>query len=142
MKKMIILLACLSLTACSEDENKVEQEPSIYGVWQLTEVYSGPPSGQGWSKVENGYTIEISRNLSFDSGFLSDCKTGTVQINSSEITLKYDCSEITLGVGDPDGTLSYSYSLGTNLELIPLFVTCFEGCAYRFEKIAEIQIGE
>lgn len=59
--RTLILLLILSISSfrCSKEEIE-EQQASIYGTWQLIEIYSGPPSGEGWSDVDNGYTYEIT----------------------------------------------------------------------------------
>ncbi len=64
MKRMIILLTFLAFLACSEDENTVKQEPSIYGTWQLSEIYSDPGTGEGlWVDIILGILLLFLLNL-------------------------------------------------------------------------------
>jgi len=113
----------------------------FYGTWQLVEVFSGPPSGDGWQKVEDGYIYEIRSDRSFRSTIASECETGTVKITFDKIIFNYDCEGFTMETEEPAGIFKYLYSLDNSmLQLDPLNINCFEGCAYRFEKIADEEL--
>jgi len=143
MKKMIILLACLSLIACSEDENKVEQEPSIYGTWQLFESYVVDGVGGDWIEIEDGYTYKIMTNGLFESSKFKECDNGKYELNNEIIIFDYSCEDFTSGIEEPPGSFGYKFSIkGSVLEIQPTYIGCFEGCGFRFKKIAEPQTGE
>lgn len=140
---MIILLTFLSLLACSEDENKVEQEPSIYGIWQLSQSFIVDGVEGDWVEVEDGYTYEIKPNGHFNSSKFEECSDGTFEINDTTITLNYSCENFSTGIENPPGVFSYEFSITNSiLEIQPTYIGCFEGCGFRFKKIAEIQTGE
>ena len=144
MKNMIVLFLTISFTSigCEESENK--QETSIYGTWKLIEVYSNPGYGNGqWLKVNEGYTYEILPNNSFNSTKHKECDNGNFRYTNTQITFEYKCDGFTTGIESPPGEFSYDYSFENGrLLLSPIFLSCIEGCGYRFTKIAEPQTEE
>lgn len=140
---MIILLACLSLIACSEDENKVEQEPSIYGTWQLSQIYSDPGTGEGgWIDIDNGYNYKIVPGGTFSSTKFNECSDGTYSITNQTIDFTFNCTDFTPCEEDSQ-TCSENFTLEDQfLVLTPNYLECDEGCAYRFTKISKTKSGE
>ncbi|RED92035.1 lipocalin family protein [Marinoscillum furvescens] len=143
MKNMILLLALLSLLACSEDDNKVEQETSIFGTWQLVESYIVDGVEGNWLEVENGYNYQIMSNGLFTSSKFNECDNGNYELRDETITFNYSCEGFTTGIENPPGSFGYKYSIKNSvLEIQPTYIGCFEGCGYRFRKIAEIKTEE
>jgi len=85
--------------------------------------------------IDNGYVYKIKEDSTFESTISTECLSGKLIITSSEITFNFDCEDFTMGTEEPNGTFIYSYSLGSLFELKPLNINCYEGCAYRFQKI-------
>ena len=123
------------ITGCSEKETK-QQENSVYGSWQLVESFSHPPSGNGWSQVDNGFTLAIKLDNVFNSSQFSDCLTGNISLTDVQINLKYNCNGFTQGFENPAGVFQYTYEfVERKLELTPKNFSCFEGCKYKLIKI-------
>ena len=144
MKNMILILVMsLLFTGCKKDEQQIaiaggqkEQESSIYGIWKLVESFSHPPTGKGWSQVENGYLLNIQTDGTFSSSQFSDCSTGKVTVATNQIILIYDCSRFSAGFESPTGVFKYSFELvNGKLELTPQNFNCFEGCKYRLAEV-------
>ncbi len=92
---VLILVISLLFTGCREDEQQnaiaggqKEQESSVYGIWQLVESFSHPPTGKGWSQVENGYLLNIKTDGTFSSSQFSDCSTGKATVTTNQIVLR------------------------------------------------------
>ncbi len=141
MKKMILsILPFFILLGCNQEENDV-QRPSIYGTWQLIESYNVSGVDFDWREVpdELKYEFTIAFNNTFSSTEFSRCNDGNVKYDDVQITFEYGCEGFT------PGGLSYNYYFegnGNKLSLIPNFLSCDEGCGYRFQKIAEPGSGE
>ena len=144
MKMMILTLGILlAFAECKEEQAKEEQETSIYGSWQLVESYGGGidvNSGNGWRKVENGFTFELNADNTFVSGEFRGCSTGRFRLSGNEITFIYDCGRRILSE-EPAGVFSYKYVFldESTLERTPITLVCYEGCASRFFKIDELK---
>lgn len=134
MKNLILgIFALLCLIACEQEPTLVGEStaPTLVGKWQLVEqnVSDGGPST--WEKVENGTTFRLKADSSF-LGFqtFNDCQTGTYDTAADELILTYDCED----------TPPFIYTLRKEDEAIilsPKTVVCIEGCAYKYQKIAE-----
>ena len=133
---MYLILSVLFLfTGCNEEKTE-QQENSIYGTWRLVESFSHPPSGNGWSQVDNGFTLTIKSDNVFNSSQFSDCITGNISLTDNQIDLKYSCNGFTQGFENPAGVFQYTYEFIENkLELTPKNFSCFEGCKYKLIKI-------
>lgn len=142
MKNMILILAVfLFITGCNEKEIK-QQENSIYGTWKLTEEYIVSGVNGKWTEIQNGYTFSIEPNNTFSSTEFQECTQGVVDISKTQIVFKYACDGFTAGIETPAGEFSYKYSFVENkLSISPDFLSCDEGCGYRFSKIAENYIS-
>jgi hypothetical protein len=137
MKYLILsLLVTMLFFGCTE-ENIQQKESSIYGTWQLIEVLSGAPTVDGWNEIADGYTYKIRGDARFETNISTECQSGMVSITDAEITFEYDCEGFTMNKKNPEGVFKYSYTLGSILELKPININCYEGCAYRFKKIEE-----
>lgn len=137
MKNIILIFSMLlSLTSCSDDAVKA-QETSIAGTWKLIETYGSDGTGNPqWTTVDNGYTYTFSSKGSFTSTRFAECSTGTYQITSSTLTLTYDCDGFGTGIESPAGTFVENIAFDDGkIILTPTYLTCIEGCGFKFEKV-------
>lgn len=135
---LFILAILLSFTNCAETDDKPILTDTITGTWRLSETFSHPPTGNGWTDAENAFDIAISSDNTFVSSQFSECNTGTFSFTSTELILTYSCNGFTAGYETPDGVFSYNYQFIDNkLELTPTNFTCFEGCKSRFTRVVE-----
>lgn len=143
MKNLILILILnISLFGCAE-ESADAQNTTIYGTWQLVQSYVVNGVNGNWEKVENGYQYEILSSNTFASNQFSECFEGTIVLKDSEITFDYECEGFTTGIETPAGSFTYQYSFDNGLLLLtPTYLTCDEGCGYKFEKIDEPQTGD
>lgn len=130
--KYIILCApafLLLLTACKD------QETSLYGTWQLTEVYISPGTREGeWVAVENGYTFDIQPDGTFYSSKYDKCSTGSYTISDQTISFMYNCQNF-YPCNASSSTCIESFSFENQyLVLRPNYLDCIEGCSYKFSK--------
>ena len=129
MKSLILILGILlSLTCCSDDDNKT-QETNIKGSWKLIETYgSDGGSNPQWTSVDNGYTYTFNN----DGTIISDrftCNGSYTLLSSNQVTITFDCT-------DSQFNLMYNYSSeNQNLILTPDLSNCDEGCGEKYEKI-------
>ena len=131
----LILSMIFFIIGCDEEDTK-KQGNSIYGTWQLVESFSHPPSGNGWSQVDNGFTLTVKSDNSFYSSQFSNCMTGDISLTDDQIDLKYNCNGFTQGFENPAGVFQYTYEFVENkLQLTPKNFSCFEGCKYELIKI-------
>ncbi len=129
MKTILVLFGLIfSLTSCSDDENKV-QENSIIGTWKLVEVYGSDGANGQWNPIENGYTYNFTEpNVLISNRF--PCN-GIFSTQSDSLAISFDC-------GDNQFNMIYGISFdGQNLILSPDPINCDEGCAEKYEKLAE-----
>ena len=143
MKKLILLLILnLSFIGCAE-ENTEAQKTTFYGTWQLVQSYVVNGVNGNWEQVKNGYQYEILSSNTFVSNQFSECSKGTIVLKDIEITFDYECEDFTTWIETPAGSFTYQYSFDNGqLLLIPNFLTCDEGCGYKFEKIDKPQTGD
>lgn len=137
MKSIILILSILfSLTGCSEKETN-QQENSIYGTWQLIEIYqSDGGSSPQWTTVDESYIYTFNNDGTFSSTRFTECTSGTYEISNNSITLNYSCVGFDTGMENPPGTFIESYIFkNANLILTPFYLNCIEGCDYKFEKV-------
>lgn len=137
----LILIAVISFTSCSENENQLrnDNDRKIIGQWQLIEVYeSNGGSINQWNSVDNGYLYTFNINGTFTSSRFSECSTGNYSITDNLLTLDYDCLNFDTGIESPAGTFVESYNFENDvLILVPTYMTCDEGCGWKFSKISE-----
>jgi hypothetical protein len=137
MKKMINIAILLFFLIGCKEEVLEQDENSIYGTWKLIEVFSGPPSGDGWNQIENGYTYEILSSGEFNSSKYDECSTGTFSVSDQTIFFNYDCENFNpCGANSTSCQESFSFE-GKFLVLKPDYLQCDEGCGYKFKKIAD-----
>ena len=101
-----LVLFLLSLVACEKSE-KTDYQSEIYGIWKLTEVLSDIGDGNGqWREIENGYEYIFYPGGTFTSTRFTDCTVGIYTVNADELTLDFDCENITIGNTEiPNGIL-------------------------------------
>ena len=136
MKNMFLILTMLFLyTGCNEEDTK-QQEKSIYGTWQLIEIYqSGGGSNPQWTAVNIGYTYTFKDDGTFSSTRFTECTSGTYKTSTNSITLDYSCDGFDTGIESPPGTFVENYMFeNNNLTLTPSYLNCVESCDYKFEK--------
>ncbi|MDB9874548.1 hypothetical protein OAC97_04760 [Flavobacteriaceae bacterium] len=135
----LILIAIVSLTSCIEDENQLRSEDDlkIQGQWQLIEVYeSNGGNINQWNSVENGYLYTFNTDGTFTSSRFTECSTGNYSLTDTLLTIDYDCPNFNTGIESPAGTFVESYSFENNeLILVPTYMTCDEGCGWKFSKV-------
>ena len=143
MKNMSLLFLLLFiLSGCNDHENNRQQNPpSIYGIWQLIESYSDPGrTGEGkWIKTNDEYSYEILINGTFNSTKYNECSTGLYSISKEKKTISFTFSCDDFDPCEASSVLcNESFSFDNQyLILIPNYLQCDEGCAHKFEKIAE-----
>ena len=132
----LILSIFFMTTGCSEEKNE-QQNNSIYGTWKLIELYqSDGGSNPQWTTVDVAYTYTFNNDGTFSSTRFTECTSGTYDKSNNSITLDYGCDGFNTGIELPPGTFVESYIFeNANLILTPSYLNCFEGCAYKFEKI-------
>lgn len=139
MKRLFFLWVLFSFFACSSDKSENNQKTSITGKWQLIEEY-GSIAGEEpqWVSVENSYFYTFTKDDNFTSNRFSECQTGNFSLTNTQLILDFGCAGFTAGIETPEGTFIENYSLENGfLYLSPNYLTCDEGCSYKFEKINE-----
>ena len=133
------LIGFLSLifSGCSTDDNKMEEENFLLGSWQLVQAYSNPGAGAGeWNYVEDGYIYSFSETGEFSSTRFQDCTTGSFTSEFSLLVLDFGCDGFSAGIEDPEGVFVEKYNFeGQFLVLTPTYLSCDEGCGFKFRKI-------
>ncbi|WP_445748358.1 lipocalin family protein [Polaribacter sp.] len=137
MKKLILTLAViLSFNSCSQSENNEKENLSLIGTWKLIESYSSDGGNTpSWKTVENGYIYTFNSDGSFTSNRFSECTKGNYKITDNKLTLTFDCAGFNTGIENSPGVfieeLIYD---NTNMILKPTYLTCIEGCGFKFQK--------
>lgn len=128
MKSIILILSMLlSLTSCSDDDVK-PQENDILGTWKLIETYgSDGGSNPQWTAVNNGYTYTFNN----DGTLISDrftCNGSYSLLSQNQVTISFDCA-------DSQFNLVYNFTFKNQyLILTPNLSNCDEGCGDKYEK--------
>ncbi|TVQ17185.1 MAG: hypothetical protein EA361_02920 [Bacteroidetes bacterium] len=98
-----LLLFSLSvlIIACGKDDNapeKFDYSEKIIGKWQQAKSYdlvdgSVNPTAWDWFDVENGFTLELSKDSTFVYTNYGSCITGTYSFNANLLKLDFyfDC---------------------------------------------------
>ncbi|MDQ6472375.1 lipocalin family protein [Flavobacterium sp. LHD-80] len=137
MKKLIILLVFAFLQiGCNNDNDSKPLDTNIVGTWQLVHVYSSDGgSNSGWNRVKNGYTYTFKDDGSFTSTRFKECTSGTYKLEASLLTLTFGCPNFGTKM-TPNGTFIENYNIEDGkMILSPTYLSCIEGCGYRFMKI-------
>lgn len=126
MKNMYLILSIFFfITGCSEEEKK-QQENSIYGTWQLIERFDGGSPTPNQS-VENGEIITFSSDNSYSNNSYQ-CD-GNYNINNSIIEVSVSCVTTDL--------IKYSFNIENDeLKLTAFPSTCDEGCYDKYKRIS------
>ncbi|MFD1614136.1 hypothetical protein [Gelatiniphilus marinus] len=143
MKNLVLMLSLtLAIGSCSQNEENIQTDASVYGTWQLIKSTANNVDGSpsGWQQVENGYKIIFNKDFSYESEIHpSDCNgisssTYAVQNEPGNSTI-----ETTIVCDNPNKTFkskhSYSFEDATYLILTPIEPSCPEGCAFMFKKV-------
>lgn len=141
-KRLFFCGFLLILFACNKDEISEPQEVSVVGTWKLSETYIGDGgTNTQWTPVENGYTYTFKSDGTFTSTKFSDCTYGNYSISTSPfrtLNLDFGCEGFTAGIETPEGTFAEKFKfIEGSLILHPLYLSCIEGCAYKFQKIKD-----
>jgi hypothetical protein len=128
MKKIVIVLAIIfTLFSCSENEQNIETENSIYGTWQLFERYNGL-SLLPFTAIENGEIKTFSSENKYKSSFHD--KEGKFFIKGSIIEVSIP--ELT------QDTIKFVFSLKDNILNLSSFPSsCDEGCYDSYRRITD-----
>ncbi|RUA35102.1 MAG: hypothetical protein DSY77_03445 [Bacteroidetes bacterium] len=134
----------MSFFGCQEEDLK--QDSTIYGTWQLVEIYDGGSPKPNQS-VKNGYQLTItSSGTAITTNQTIGCSSTYEQLNGSfsleqiddkeAIVFEFYCPELDNNIEDVEFYLEFNDDL---LVLTPTnrVNTCFEGCEYEFKKIAD-----
>ena len=134
---LLMILSLAFFTSCNNDDENTGEDNSIVGTWKLIEIYNDPGDGAGsWNSVDNGYLYKFFENGQFTSTRFSECSSGSYSMNSTELTLDFDCDGFTTGIEDPEGTFVENYTFESNrIIFVPTYLNCIEGCGWKFEKI-------
>lgn len=128
MKQLLLLTSFILLINCDDDENIESMVDPIFGNWVLVEVYFGLPTSD-WVVATSQHNYLIKQDYSFESNRFTTCTTGAVKKDSVILTFTYNCEE-------NSNSYEYSYEFRNDtLQLIPLFLTCDEGCGERYIMI-------
>lgn len=135
--KILLFLWIFSFVACSSDKPKDNQKTSIIGKWQLLEEYrSIAGENPQWIPVENSYFYIFTEDHTFTSNRFSECQAGSYSLINNQLILDFGCADFTAGIEIPEGTFVENYSLENGfLYLSPNYLTCDEGCGYKFRKV-------
>ncbi|KFF07193.1 DUF5640 domain-containing protein [Flavobacterium reichenbachii] len=125
MKQLLLTLTVLFvLTGCSNDDKNLDTN-NIIGTWKL-------------HKTQNGYTYTFNTDGTFKSSRFTKCLTGKYTVSSDKLTLDYDCEGFTTQIETPSGTFIENFKLEKGyMYLSPTYLTCDEGCSYKFKKISD-----
>ena len=142
MKKTFLILSCLALISCSNDEKVSQTNATLIGNWQLIATYnSDGGSNNGWTTVQLGYAMKFNENGTFTSQKYAECTEGTYTISGNNLTLDYNCEGFTAGIESPAGTFVENMTFENGkLILNPMYMNCDEGCGLKFEKTGEFVI--
>jgi|SRR5690606_10071730 len=139
MKHFILIFGLLfTVSGCSSDDNDIDYGEGLIGTWKLVEVYlSDGGSQSAWVSVKNGYVYTFKNNGTFTSSRFEECNRGKFEETEHILTLIFDCEEFTAGIEDPEGTFVENLKFENNhMILSPAYMSCVEGCSYKFKKIA------
>jgi len=144
MKTLILFfLLSLFLGSCggSDDKQQVQlNDTSIVGTWQLVEAYSDSGDGNGqWILVEEGYTYIFETDSTFETTKSSSCFLGKYRVLNDSLYLSFSKTEHCQGFERIE-IITFNIKGVTGeglLSFYPTYLTCDEGCGYRFKKIAE-----
>lgn len=142
-----LIMPILMFVSCKGSETK-DPEPidkdSIYGKWQLVEIWGGATSGSTY--VEDGYFYTFNSDSTCSTNYFVLCKTdeellvGTYGLYEDEegkiMKMRIECEDRQDGI-IPNSLFRYKMDNGF-LKLTPheSVNTCDEGCYRRFEKVA------
>ena len=128
----------IAISSCDQTDNNKPTENSIYGTWKLTAVYSNVGDGQNnWNSIENGYTISINNDGSFESTKYEECNSGTIDLDNTLniISFMFDCSNFYPCVDNSNSCDEYFSFDNGNLILSASYQNCDEGCPqFKFNK--------
>ena len=137
--KILIFSMLILLSSCSGD-NTDKQETPIIGTWQLIELWF-PYNGltPEWKAVENGYTYTFKSNSVLTSNRFSECSGVSYSVSEDKLTLNYKCNDFYTGIEETRPSIFIeNYTLeGEYLMLIPTYLSCAEGCVYKFKRISK-----
>ncbi len=139
-KLFFIVISSLFLICCSSSNNTIEtpQDNSIIGSWQLVQAYiASGGSNNAWRDIENRYVYVLKEDGTFTSTRFDACDKGEYSYNETSLTLAFHCENFTMGIETPEGTFVESASMEDGfLVLSPTYLSCDEGCLFRFSKIS------
>jgi hypothetical protein len=136
MKNLIlILLLNISFFGCKEEDLKLDN--TIYGTWQLVEVWEVSGVKGKWVTVNDGYTYKLSSSNTFESTMYEECETGTFQIKSDSLIFEYSCSQFSPCETGNSRCIEKLEKQDCLIVLTPTYMNCAEGCGRKFKKIAD-----
>ncbi|MCX2839923.1 hypothetical protein OQ279_17490 [Salinimicrobium sp. MT39] len=127
----------VSFISCSDDDEEVKEKDSLIGTWQLVQTYANSGAGPGnWNEVEDGYTYTFLQNGDFYSTRFDECTSGTFSTESNLLILDFGCDGFTTGIEAPEGVFVEEYIFDNGLLVTnPTYLTCIEGCGFKFRKM-------
>lgn len=133
---VLIFISAFVVLGCNNDDETQIQDNNIIGTWKLIEVYENDGGVGEWTNVENGFTYTFKNEGSFTSTRFPECSFGTYMISESTLSLVFGCEDFSAGIESPEGTFIESYTFeGGKLYLSPKYLSCDEGCSYKFAKV-------
>lgn len=132
-----ITFLCIN-TACTKDESN-KQENVIFGSWELIEIFinDGSSSSGEWQQPDSTYHYIFYDDNTFTSNRFLECDYGTYTYTENTIELNFGCENFTTGIENPPGVFIESYSFENNhLILVPTYLSCDEGCGWKFKRIS------
>lgn len=137
MKKLILLFIILLHVSCNSD-NEIKDK-SLVGTWKLSEANIGDGGiGTKWVAIKSSdsYTYTFKSDGTFTSTRFNDCRCGKYSLSTDLLTLDFDCPDFTSGIESPSGTYIENYKQENGkMILSPTYLSCIEGCLYKFKKI-------
>lgn len=136
--KHFIPIGLFSLAACVKtvDVPVDADDNMITGTWILTEAYISAGGPQYWVDVDDGETIRLLENGTFNSERFADCDAGNFLAREDELVLEYACEGFESVSQNEEGLITYRLELFSDYFILtptsgPI---CFEGCSYKYER--------
>lgn len=134
-KSLYVILIVILITSCTQDDTPIND--SLFGKWQLVEIYDGALSGS--HSVDNGYIITYRVDSTLTSTYPTlGCNVDHIE-GSFKTTQGEKGRELTLFLSCEDKELITTYYYGVDskgfIVISPKESSCDEGCYWKFKRI-------
>lgn len=140
MKNLILIFSLvITFSSCSQNDESKQTENTIYGAWKLSAVYSNIGNGQNhWNSVQNGYTILMNTDTSFESTKYEECNSGIFEMDTilNTISFIFNCNNFNPCEENSSSCVEFFSLDGDNLILSATYQNCDEGCPqFKFTRV-------